>query len=442
MCPQHAAALVEKYNCPLDSLYMLCRHSPDELQQLVDVAVERIEGAGEAVVAAHARRAKLQAERVHAFPIGPLYPTNELGECLSADVVDVAEAVVQNGKKKGTKKGGKGRNGKIKGGNKWSEPHISSGGPPPLPGQKNRRGRPSKVELERRAAAWTALGPEIAAVPVKAVPAAGPNAAQVPETVPMHQEENKPLVDADHVALSASPLQGEVKPETMTNFVAPTLTNTSFLLPILKLEGDAAAQVSPFSKSAPVLDAQVVGMRNTSGTAIINGIISEQAPMVLDEAQPQQQQQLLSASQVLSPAGLSSLLPPEPASQNFALQIAELAAAQHLGSPQNKTESLDALALTLASSQEGKTGDDASPLELGPARSLETELQLMGQISAVGLDPGELTEAMDVDIAIVNDPVPSDSAVQDVHVVVPCAAQAVAGAEQQQPGFDVGSLLA
>jgi hypothetical protein len=82
VCPEHAATLVNMHNCPLDSLVLLCRYSPSDLQQLVDVAVERIQGAEEAVVAAQARRQKLEIERVRAIPVGPLYPTNELGECI------------------------------------------------------------------------------------------------------------------------------------------------------------------------------------------------------------------------------------------------------------------------------------------------------------------------------------------------------------------------
>ncbi|KAL4527022.1 hypothetical protein Ndes2526A_g01436 [Nannochloris sp. 'desiccata'] len=87
VCPEHAVALVSKHKCPLDSLVLLCRYSPGDLQQLVDIAVGRIQGAEEAVAAAHARREKLAAGRVRAVPVGPLYPTNELGECIGSEVL-------------------------------------------------------------------------------------------------------------------------------------------------------------------------------------------------------------------------------------------------------------------------------------------------------------------------------------------------------------------
>jgi len=85
VCPEHAATLVNKHGCSLDSLVLLCRYSPADLKQLVDIAVGRIQGAEEAVLTAHARREKLEAERVRATPFGPLYPTNELGECIGGD---------------------------------------------------------------------------------------------------------------------------------------------------------------------------------------------------------------------------------------------------------------------------------------------------------------------------------------------------------------------
>lgn len=473
VCPEHAAILVEKHGCPVESLYVLCRHSPEELQQLVDIAVERIQGAAEAVAEAKTRRAKLEEQRVRAVPVGPLYPTNEHGECLSLDaaVGDVAEEVPVTTGKKTSKKGGKGK-GRGKGkGNKWSEPHPP-GGPPPLPGEKNRRGRPSKAELARRAAAWAALQsqqPLPVAAPVLVAAAAA--------------AEEKPVLGVDQ------PMEGEaalvVKPESGAMDLAavvvsnpiisnPLATTVAATVPVLKMDVNTEMQTSPFSSPAPLqglsLNAALVGGP---------GAVQQQQGQHPLPAGPAHLQmfspQSASASQVLLPMGLSSLLPPEPASQTFALQIADLAAAQHAqqDSPQGKTQ----LAALVHSPQEGGKAV-GSPLELVAASSFDAEL-LVGQFSAAE-DPIELAEArqgyatalpragevgaipaaadddvnasvaMDVDRGTggdgrnINGVVDSEFS-QPATETAPCAAEAEAAAAvlaEQQPAFDIGSLLA
>jgi histone demethylase JARID1 len=75
VCPEHAAVLVKKRGCSVQSLQMLCRHSPDELQALVAEAAARIEEVNDAVRAAFIRRDRHEAERVRAVTLGPLYET-------------------------------------------------------------------------------------------------------------------------------------------------------------------------------------------------------------------------------------------------------------------------------------------------------------------------------------------------------------------------------
>jgi hypothetical protein len=82
VCPQHAAVMVSKHGCSPESLRMLCRHTPEELQALVTVAAARIEGVAAAAAAARARRARNEAERVLSKIHGPLYPTDEEGRWL------------------------------------------------------------------------------------------------------------------------------------------------------------------------------------------------------------------------------------------------------------------------------------------------------------------------------------------------------------------------
>lgn len=462
VCPEHAAVLVEKHGCPVETLYVLCRHTPEELQQLVDIAVERIEGAAEAVAEAQVRRAKLEEQRVHAVPVGPLYPTNEQGECISVEeqpAVDNAVEKAPVGKKaRNTKKHeGKGR-GKGKG-HKWSEPHPS-GGPPPLPGEKNRRGRPSKAELARREAAWAALQCKQPLLAV-AVPAA-----------PVGEE--KLVLPNEPMQTESAPGEAEVKseldmgPAAVVMTTKPVATNHSVIsstsIPVLLKMDAMDRQASPFSASVPPQSAAVDASRQ-----------HRPSPGAMDEQQQGQRQpspasdqmpllspnQTASVSQVLLPTGLSSLLPPEPASQTFALQIAELAAAQHAPreSPQGKTE----LTALVASLQERK--NDQSPLTLAPARSLDAEL-LMGQFSAAE-EPIELAEARQgyataAPQAVAQDgpiaagygiPVPMDADINvaadsqhvtDVLEAIPCATEAAvtAAAVEQQPAFDIGSLLA
>lgn len=62
--------LVRRHGCPRDSLVLLYRHSPQELDTLVAQAVERVEGAADAVAAAKQRRQRVEATRVHATAAG------------------------------------------------------------------------------------------------------------------------------------------------------------------------------------------------------------------------------------------------------------------------------------------------------------------------------------------------------------------------------------
>lgn len=70
MCPEHAEALVRRYGCPRDSLVLLYRHSPQELDGMVEQAVGRISGAAEAMAAARLRRPRIEASRVRSVPAG------------------------------------------------------------------------------------------------------------------------------------------------------------------------------------------------------------------------------------------------------------------------------------------------------------------------------------------------------------------------------------
>ena len=63
-------ALVRRHGCARDSLVLLYRHSPQELDALVAAAEQRVEGAAEAVAAAKQRRQRTAAGRVQAVPVG------------------------------------------------------------------------------------------------------------------------------------------------------------------------------------------------------------------------------------------------------------------------------------------------------------------------------------------------------------------------------------
>ena len=63
-------ALVRRHGCPRDSLLLLFRHSPQELDALVAAAEQRVEGAAEAIAAAKQRRQRTAAGRVQAVPVG------------------------------------------------------------------------------------------------------------------------------------------------------------------------------------------------------------------------------------------------------------------------------------------------------------------------------------------------------------------------------------
>lgn len=65
-----AQVLVRRHGCPRDSLVLLYRHSPQELDTLVAQAVERVEGAADAVAAAKQRRQRVEATRVRATAAG------------------------------------------------------------------------------------------------------------------------------------------------------------------------------------------------------------------------------------------------------------------------------------------------------------------------------------------------------------------------------------
>ncbi|KAL4448340.1 hypothetical protein ABPG75_005559 [Micractinium tetrahymenae] len=73
VCPEHAEALVRRHGCLRDSLALLYRHSPQELDAMVALAVQRVPGAAGAVAAARQRRGRIEAARVRARPAGPMY---------------------------------------------------------------------------------------------------------------------------------------------------------------------------------------------------------------------------------------------------------------------------------------------------------------------------------------------------------------------------------
>lgn len=68
-CPL-CQVLVRRHGCPRDSLVLLYRHSPQDLDELVAQAVERVEGAAGAVAAAKQRRQRAEAARVRATAAG------------------------------------------------------------------------------------------------------------------------------------------------------------------------------------------------------------------------------------------------------------------------------------------------------------------------------------------------------------------------------------
>lgn len=68
--PPIPQVLVRRYRCPRDSLVLLYRHSPEELDKMVAQAVERVEGAADAVAAAKQRRQRVEAARVRATAAG------------------------------------------------------------------------------------------------------------------------------------------------------------------------------------------------------------------------------------------------------------------------------------------------------------------------------------------------------------------------------------
>lgn len=140
VCLEHAAALVTKHKCPLDTLRVLCRHSPDDLQALVDAAVERVEGAAEAVEKARVRRAQHEAERVRATPKGPMYRISEhgyvvVGQPPSAEAMEGGEQVTLAPARK---------RGRPQGSTKVTAVKAKAA----AQGGWGKRGRPSKAQLQ------------------------------------------------------------------------------------------------------------------------------------------------------------------------------------------------------------------------------------------------------------------------------------------------------
>ncbi|KAL4433266.1 hypothetical protein ABPG77_003314 [Micractinium sp. CCAP 211/92] len=84
VCPEHAEALVRRHGCPPGSLVLLYRHSPQELDDMVALAAERIPGAAEAIAAARQRRGRIEAARVRARPVGPMYQVLASGQPVGA----------------------------------------------------------------------------------------------------------------------------------------------------------------------------------------------------------------------------------------------------------------------------------------------------------------------------------------------------------------------
>ncbi|PSC70309.1 lysine-specific demethylase JMJ16 [Micractinium conductrix] len=80
VCPEHAEVLVRRHGCPRSSLVLLYRHSPAELDSMVQLAVERVPAAAVAVASARQRRAAIEAGRIRAVPAGPMYQLQGPGQ--------------------------------------------------------------------------------------------------------------------------------------------------------------------------------------------------------------------------------------------------------------------------------------------------------------------------------------------------------------------------